>query len=436
MGQPDHLYVQAALMLVPPLALIALPVAILIALALIRLFRRRVTMSMRAAAGEPQHPEPVAGGGSGGVLDIEVIETKSAEERVPPLLGDARRRSRELAAIHAEAACIYPLVFVLLLWTPPESILHTAAIFGIFILVYGTPAVFAGMMVLTKQPAALALAAGVLVAVLLAFDLAVAAQAGPVLYVGAAVPFVVVLMLMMLRWEPRIVISLALGIVVVLLLAAIPIQQGGVERSSILSIFAWMWFMVAAVPTLVVVLLNTRRLRTVGPIVFAATLLLLYGMVAGPLLPASVLVDALDVRLVREDVAHLSLFDALSSLSLPERLATVQAAIRDVGSVIRYDAEKVTLWLEPFLWGLLAVCAMLGALAAWAVVRWLANTYQRRRASDQMLTIDVMMLIFVVPLSFIVTLMEENQLHGWLLGMIGLVSFAGYKVWTRWRLRA
>jgi hypothetical protein len=70
------------------------------------------------------------------------------------------------------------------------------------------------------------------------------------------------------------------------------------------------------------------------------------------------------------------------------------------------------------------------------VVRWLADSYKRRRASDQMLTIDVMMLIFVIPMSVITTARAESQIHGWLLGAIGLASFAGYKFWARWRLRS
>lgn len=201
MSQAD--YIQFGLVLVPVVALIALPVAILFALALIRLFRWRVARSMRAAAGVPQDQTTLSGDGSEGVLALEWIETARADERHVPLLGDARRQSRELAAIHAEAACVYPLVFVVLWWTPPEGILRVAALFGLFLLALGTPVVFAGMMVFTKQPGLLALSACSLVAVLLTFDLATAADVYPMLYIGAAVPFMVVLMLMMLRREPR-----------------------------------------------------------------------------------------------------------------------------------------------------------------------------------------------------------------------------------------
>ena len=78
----------------------------------------------------------------------------------------------------------------------------------------------------------------------------------------------------------------------------------------------------------------------------------------------------------------------------------------------------------------------LGPLAAWTAIRWLAGNYKRRRASDQLLAIDVMMLIFVVPLSVLLTTVPESQVHGWLLGAIGLASFAAYKLWTRLRLRS
>jgi hypothetical protein len=41
------------------------------------------------------------------------------------------------------------------------------------------------------------------------------------------------------------------------------------------------WLMLAGVLTGAVLLLNTRRLRAIGPLVFAATLLLLFGLGAG-----------------------------------------------------------------------------------------------------------------------------------------------------------
>lgn len=436
MGQADFIWVELGFALLLAVALVALPIAFAIALALIRLFRWRVARSMQAAAGARQDSERLAGEGSRGALNIELIEPARAGERFVSPLADARRQSRELAAIHAEAACVYPLVFVFL-WWPPSDLegLGLAILFGLFIVLLGTPVVFAGMMVFTKQPGLLALSACALVSVLLAFDIGTAADAYPMLYAAAAMPIVVVLMLMILRWQPRVVILIAFALIV-LLWVSIPIWSRGSKAGTDLFNLFKMWLMQAGVPTVAVVLLSTRRLRAVGPVVFAATLLFLFGIVTGAGYASFFVLNAVEAHLVRADLAPLPLLEAISSLSLPEWLAVVEAVMRDPESMYRHDPAKLTLGVKLQSIGIFVCATTLGAVAASAMVPWLAGTYRRRRASDQMLTIDVMMLIFVVPLSLILTSVGESQLHGWLLGTTGLASFAGYKFWVRWRLRS
>jgi hypothetical protein len=464
MGQADLTQfgpIQLGLLLALVAALTALPVALVVSLALIRLFRWRVARTMRAAAGVPQDPATLPGDGGTGTLAIEGIEpTWTREAALPPLLGVARRRSRELAAIHAEAACIYPPVFALL-WLSPlfrtdSTLLTSAALFGLWVALFGTPVVFAGMMVFTKQPGFLALSAGALVAVLLSLDLALRAGVVMAAYLSIAIPIMVVLMLMILRREPRIVVLMILAVVGVLLLS-IPIwgQGSRFDTDQVLSTFGkpatgdfvGLWFIMAGVPTVVVVMLHARRLRAVGPLVFAATLLLLYGIGVGILYGGLFFSNAVNAQFVREDLAHLPFFDAfvryaidLGELPLPEMLAALRDLVRDPGSVYRYDPDQVTFWVKLQKIGIELVGTVLGALAAWAVVTWLAGAYRRRRASDQMVTLDVMMLIFVVYLfAFLAIglgLGPENQLYGLLWGAIGLASFAGYKLWTRWRLRS
>src|SRR5215471_16937176 len=92
-------------------ALIAVPLAIVITLVLIRLFRRRVAQSMRATAGTPVEPEirQSLAAGPPGELALEQIDatgTRSETATATPLLGKMHRRARELAAIYAEAAFI------------------------------------------------------------------------------------------------------------------------------------------------------------------------------------------------------------------------------------------------------------------------------------------------------------------------------------------
>ena len=57
MGFLMSIYLELGFALLLVIALIAVPLAILITLVLIRLFRRRVAQSMRATAGTPAEPE-------------------------------------------------------------------------------------------------------------------------------------------------------------------------------------------------------------------------------------------------------------------------------------------------------------------------------------------------------------------------------------------
>jgi hypothetical protein len=90
--------------------------------------------------------------------------------------------------------------------------------------------------------------------------------------------------------------------------------------------------MLASVPTGAFLLLSARRLRAVGPIVFAAILLLLFGTAAGAVYGAVHAWDAIrPLRFVRDDLSRLSMSDAFSRyffdevgrLRLPEMLAAI-----------------------------------------------------------------------------------------------------------------
>ena len=70
-----------------------------------------------------------------------------------------------------------------------------------------------------------------------------------------------------------------------------------------------------------------------------------------------------------------------------------------------------------------------GFALAWLFVRWLAKSYVRRRASDQMLSIDVVMVIFVL-LNFLLMAF----LYGYIAGVCVLASFPAYKLCSRWGL--
>lgn len=181
-----------------------------------------------------------------------------------------------------------------------------------------------------------------------------------------------------------------------------------------------------------------RRLRAVGPVVFAATLVLVYGLAAGLAYGAIYLAQVIGPwHFVREDLAGLPLVDAvlgylawLASLPPDEAMAAISQLTSDPESVIvAENREALTggLWLRFFaIW---LVATAVGAVAAWTIIRWLARSYAARRASDQMLIIDVIMLI--LGLSLFVTLAMVN----WIYAAGALAGLVGYKVVTSWGLR-
>ena len=188
--------------------------------------------------------------------------------------------------------------------------------------------------------------------------------------------------------------------------------------------------MASSVPTGAVLLLNIRRLRAVGPIVFAALLLALFGSAAGMIYAA---IDALDkigpMRFVREDLVQLKpadasrvLFDELRNLPAAEMLAAVRAVAADPLSVMQpQNADALTTELLVYHFAIVLVVMVVGCAAAWALVRWIAWSYRSQRASDQMLAVDVLMVIFTWA-GFVAL-----SPYGWNAAWV-LAGFAGYKL--------
>src|SRR5262245_7019105 len=387
---PISIYPKFGVALLAVIALIAVPLAILITLVLIRRFRRRVAQSMRATAGTPAESEirqpPAAR--PPGELTLERIDATGMRTETAyamPLLGKMRRRARELAAIYAGAAFVYPLVLAVVIIRETGSapkqhvILWFALFFGLSFTVNATPVVLAPTMVLKKQVRFLVLAVLALIIVLMAWDA-------------------------MLRTHGLWILS---------------------------------WLMIASVPTAMILLLNLRRLRAVGPVVSAATLLVLFGSIGGPVFGAFyALGPAGRIRFVEPDLANRDLLDAtgkwlgeISRLPSDQRGNRIHDLINSPFSVLRPEhPERLPTQARLYFFGIWLAATVVGVAAAWAFVRWLARSYQARRASDQMLTLDVMMVIFTLWTFFIFA-------FGWIGVAAVPFCFAGYMVFSRWRLR-
>jgi hypothetical protein len=387
-------FVAGGLALLALIALIALPLSILVALGLMRRFRGRVARSMRAAAGAPVPPEfdPSSGGQPLGELVIELIEVtrqRADAARAVPLLCAARRHARRLAVTYATAACSLPLLIAVVVLVAGgfaskfAGIAQLALFLALVFWEYATPVALAPTLVIRKQ----------------------------------------------VHW---------LIFAVVALIAAMWVCDAltGVDAVG-------MWLLASSIPTASVLLLNMRRLRAIGPIVFAALLLSLCGIAIGQVYAALYALNKMGpMRFVREDLAQLPLldagqiyFDEIRSLPAAEMVAAIRASAASPGSVVQVEnPDALTTGVLIHFFGIMLVVLVVGGVAAWAFVRWIARSYRSQRASDQMLAVDVLMVVFT-SCAFLVLFAA----YGWSAAWV-LASFPAYKlvfVWySSWRRSA
>jgi len=372
------------------LVLVVLPVAFLIAVTLVRLFRSRVEKSMRATEGASVDRESHFSTSTGplGSLTISVLDVRGERSdavRSAPVLGDVRRHARGMALMYAAAVSVQPLLLATVLvavvpFTPTRNVtLKVALLYTSFFLVNATPLVLVPAIILTKRLSSLVLAVLALIVVLWSCDRAVGGD--------------------------------LIGI----------------------------WFMIAGVATVAVLLLSTRRLRAAGPIVLAAAMLFSYCTAGGMVYAAALAWNAMGpVRFVREDLAQLPVVEGMQRYlnemaNLPPRelLAVVMTFVAQPTSVMKpAHPEALTTKMTLQVWGLSLAGAVVGAFASFAFVRWLAVHYRMRRASDQMLTVDVWMAIFT--LSSLVTL---TATYGPAAGACAVAAFGAYSLTVHAGLR-
>jgi len=327
---------------------IALPLSIVITLVLIQLFRAQVDRSMQAATGNqvsvlPQQAPPNAAKGSIAIEFIDPDGERAKAARALPLLARVRAHRYRLSSVYFTASCMHPLVLAVALVianypAPANQVIPVfALLFALYFLINSTPVVIVPTVVLMKR----------------------------------------------LRF---------LVLSVVLLLVALYIWQSTRGAN-----FVYLWMLIASAPTAAVLLLNTRRLRAVGPIVFAATLLLLYLGGAGLVYATFQALDVVGpIRFVRADLAGQPVIDdpiryfrELWELPQAEMLAIIRSIIDAPMSFMQpAHPEAMTMEVKVRFYMTWIAATACGAALSWAFVRWLARSYQARYSSDQMLTLD------------------------------------------------
>lgn len=165
----------------------------------------------------------------------------------------------------------------------------------------------------------------------------------------------------------------------------LPIAGIALARSPDLTVvqLAQHWLLTNAPPTVLLYAFLARRIRAVGPIVLAFSVLAVLG-------------SQIAVALVGSSEAGM-------------RAAVAAGAVLGLGG-------------RAVFWVTMALGLALAAIGAWFVLRWLGARYANKRVSDEMLTVDATMLVFAVTQS--IGLVFEH----WTWIASGVVAFVAYRV--------
>jgi hypothetical protein len=226
---------------------------------------------MQAAASTAERPElvepPTLSRALGDlqIKRIDVTNERTHDERAWSIVAAARQRAFRRAATFGLAACAHPLILAAVMavsaykHNTPHLFSTYVHLYASFFVIAATPVALAVAMILTRQLRFLVLTVLALIAALWAWG-----------------------------WT---------------LHGSDPVG---------------LWVMIAGLPTAVVLLLNARRLRAIGPIVFAATLFLFCAIVVGQSYGALYLWNVIGpVHFIREDLAQLPLSAAVVAKVTP-----------------------------------------------------------------------------------------------------------------------
>jgi hypothetical protein len=179
-----------------------------------------------------------------------------------------------------------------------------------------------------------------------------------------------------LRHHHRLLVAVYFGVYAVLVAIALARNPG--MRWHELPLF---WLLTNGPPTLLLGAFVARRIRAVGPMVLAFTII----AVIGSQVPATILSN---------------------NDSLLRRIA-------ELGFAVGFNASAV-------FWGMMLAGLLVFAAVGWGALLWAGTRYQRKRLSDQLVVIDAMWLLFAIVHS--IGLVFE----GWPWIFSGLVAFAAF----------
>jgi hypothetical protein len=147
----------------------------------------------------------------------------------------------------------------------------------------------------------------------------------------AFVPIAILIAPIVLSYQPKILVIAAFSLVAVLwlplLVQPLHYDTGGMTRLSLYFV---------PVPAAIVLLFNIRRLRAVGPIIYAATAIFFFAYVSSTALTASAEVALGESRFDREDLNQMPIDEALARFS-KEKYQEIS---------LLHEEEQVQAWIE------------------------------------------------------------------------------------------
>lgn len=200
-----------------------------------------------------------------------------------------------------------------------------------------------------------------------------------------------------------------------------------------------LWLLYAGAPTTVALVLGIRRQRAIGPMIFAAIMIPVYGFATSQIYTTAYVLEIIGpIGFLHGDLAQLSFADAgtriwseVGDIPIGDSLAIALAFVNSPLDYIRVEnAQAYTTELKLLQSGIGIAALILGVAAGTGLVSWFARRYKKRKSSDQMIAIDVLMVIFTIWLFLVFINLWDVSAGAWVLG-----GFACYSLLTRWNFR-
>ena len=389
---------------------LGLPLGIAAVVSLLRRFRARITRSMRATAGQgipskagKERPEigttvhPVRAQLENR-LTLDIVLPEAVLRRVKTASGSGspeltKRQARRTALVYGMAASAFALIMTV-----------------------GFHSVFVSAFSLTRWKLLLLLAAD---------------------FSALATPTVLATTYVLRKQVRYLVLS------VLVLLAVVGLWDLAIFEGSVFNL----WLLLSAAPTGVALLLATRRLRGVGP-TFIVGIAVWSGIaVILTLVGIWFLLHFVGLQFNRPDLQEMSVADAMVKYAMELPHGSLKEKLTLLGGMLshsqlapvvtikhpgRIDTSRVLAYSAATL----LISCIAGAVAAWLCVSWLTSRYRRRRASDQMLAIDVMISLFALysVFAFLYLFGEKRRVVGDAC-VLSILAFIAYKFVAAWGLR-